>query len=122
MNKHYAEAIRLLTDEKKVLNYKNIVIELARRNPKLFVDIVVPAPQMFNILARETWMTIVREKIDNGLKVEAIKEIRDCAGYGLKESKDILDYAITLIDPTNYHYSGNQLDQTQAQIARLIAG
>ena len=117
--KDYQDAIDLLIAGN--LNYEKIVVELVKKNPKLFLSIVTPQREMFAILAKDAWMGDVRNFLSNGQKVEGIKLIRERLGHGLKEAKDIADYAIYIMSPMTSFPPAVSLSTADENIARQIA-
>lgn len=115
----YKDAIDILTS--KNLNYEKIVIELVKQNPKLFLKIITPNRELFQVLAKDEWMTYVRALLDEGKKVEGIKLIRDKLGYGLKEAKDVADFAMYVMSPMTIVPPTVQLSSKDEQLARQIA-
>ncbi len=115
----YKDAIDILTS--KNLNYEKIVIELVKQNPKLFLKIITPNRELFKVLAKDDWMTYVRALLEEGKKVEGIKLIRDKLGYGLKEAKDVADFAAFYMNPMLIVRPAATLSIEDDAIARQIA-
>lgn len=83
---NYSRAIDLLMDN--AVDYRKIVIELAKVNPGLFVELATrnaPTP------AHLQWHRKVHEHILQDEMVSAIKLVREKKSLGLKEAKDICD-------------------------------
>lgn len=74
--KAYRQAIDILMGDS--IAYRHICIELAKRNPNLFIEIAgdkTTDDKLLNLML-------------SGKKVEAIKQCRDVYGMSLKEAKD----------------------------------
>ena len=115
----YKDAIDILVS--KPINYERIVVELVKQYPKIFLKIVTPDRELFQVLAKDGWMTYARSLLDSGKKVEAIKQVRDNLGYGLKEAKDIIDYASFYMNPMLVIRPIAVLSSEDDAIARKIA-
>lgn len=83
MNWAYTKAIDLLMSGK--LDFRSIAINLAKSNPELFVQIARDG------IHSEEWHCDVIDLIKQDKNVEAIKLTRTHTGYGLKDSKDVID-------------------------------
>lgn len=78
----YKKVIMLLTDGE--VDYRTIALELAKEHPDLFVK-YASAREVLE-WEREVIALVRQEKY-----VESIRTLRNNAGYGLKEAKDIVD-------------------------------
>ncbi len=118
MREDYQAVMDIMLGQQE-LNYKKIVVELAKQNPKLLLKIMNPDRNMFAVLAKDPWMTEVRGHIGNGDRIDAIKLIREKVGYGLKEAKDITDLAdhymrpMVAVSPDINHMSSGALELAQ---------
>ncbi len=97
MNKEiYSKVIDLLLSGE--LDYKKIAIELAKREPAIFLEILTPTrermlpnktSQTKRMLPNKTSQTIAAYIKSNQL-ISAIKELRNVKGLDLKTAKDII--------------------------------
>lgn len=86
MNKEiYSKVIDLLLSGE--LDYKKIAIELAKREPAIFLEILTPTRE--RMLPNKTSQTIAAYIKSNQL-ISAIKELRNVKGLDLKTAKDII--------------------------------
>lgn len=101
--KNYKTAIDILTTN--AFDAKKIAIELAKSHPAIFVQLVgltsvqpvAPVPTLV-----DEWHLDVIRKLYRCEKVAAIKQIREHTGCGLKEAKDIADYASNYMNAVGY--------------------
>lgn len=77
----YKRVIEILMNEE--IDYKRVVVELAKREPEVFLRVVDCAPV--------PWMEKAVESIKNGMLIEAIKDARNEADLPLKEAKDLIE-------------------------------
>jgi len=98
IDEHYADAIDLLTGPP--LDYKFIVIQLAKSDPGTFVALARMAAGTKDLKVVDEVVGLPPKRaMDDGVirllcrnaKVNAIKFVRDCTGLRLKESKDYVD-------------------------------
>ena len=85
MKNYYAEAIASL--ESQNLDFRRIVFEIAKRNPKALVD----ALKRINPVVEPKWVQECRDLIKADQFIAAIKHYRTMSGAGLKEAKDACD-------------------------------
>lgn len=95
-HEHYSKAIDILVDED--LDWKAIVVGLAKKAPDLFVKLAEElsprmGPRMFNVEPDLQLYTQVGEELKLRGKVPAIKMLRNATGCGLKEAKDYVEQA-----------------------------
>jgi len=91
-------------------NSRDICVRLAKSNPKMFLKLVREAEgdlkPKFSVVKEEpldfyrSTMKTVREIMASN-KVQAIKLVREAAGLGLKDAKDIVDCALEIFDSVN---------------------
>jgi ribosomal protein L7/L12 len=91
----YKRAIEILEHE---LDYKEIVYRIAKNNPMAFVEAIdghIPQKSEFWVFAGYEFTWEQRHDVllclQNGEKIQAIKQIRTYLGCGLKEAKDVAD-------------------------------
>jgi hypothetical protein len=77
----YKRVIEILMNEE--IDYKRVVVELAKCEPEVFLRVVDRAPV--------PWMEKAVEDIKNGMLIEAIKDARNQADLPLKEAKDLME-------------------------------
>lgn len=80
----YQQAIDLLMGD--TVNFRQLGINLAKEHPALFIKMVQQ-----DAGPAERWCTEAVGLLRSGHKVNAIKEIRQATGLGLKEAKDVAD-------------------------------
>lgn len=121
--KDYQEAIDFLLNKNRPIDFEKVVVELAKKHPKIFLSIVKQERNVFAVLNKESWMSYARQRLVDGQKVEAIKEIRSATGFGLKEAKDIADLALTIMFPAQGFTAtaAFAMSQDQIDIANKIA-
>lgn len=118
MSQAYAQAIDLLMNGN--LDFRQICIDLAKENPKVFVEMADRKPP-------EDWcrhiINLIRKPCSNGIscKVECIKELRSATGLPLKESKEIIEQVMWELDhdsvtPMPHHMTTEML----AMINRIM--
>ena len=118
---HFRKAIDVLMNENT--DYKKVCIALAQTNPKLF-NKLVDDPNVFKHV--EEWHREVKRHVVAERKVEGIKLIREKTGFGLKESKDILDCLqnhfaqMLLCRPYEYSCGRPALNGKQQEVYNLI--
>jgi hypothetical protein len=88
MNKSqaYAAAIDLIVQPN--IDFKQIVLHLAKTNPVILMRTI---ESMNGTFTAEPWMREVLRFLAHENVVGAIKEVRTRTGYGLKEAKDVVD-------------------------------
>lgn len=109
--KAYKQAIETLMSRDVEIDYRSIVVKLARRSPtlfnKLYAEIAAPVlvgdpkPGMSDDEERRV-INILDSLRYNNAKVDAIKLIRDTYGFGVKESKDIADHLCNYLSKAGY--------------------
>jgi hypothetical protein len=113
----YQEAIDCLMAP--TIDYRTIVIALAKRYPNVLIELANGT--------KEDWHVFVLEQLKKGEKVNAIKETRFRTGLGLKEAKDIVDYAMHIghVHGLSYDYGDHlytpHLSTEHKNIATRIA-
>jgi len=85
MSAAYKQVIAILMEGS--LNYKDMVVELAKHNPDTFLAIHA----LVGDSAMEPWVKDAARQIKGNNKIEAIKIVRTNTGLGLKEAKDVVD-------------------------------
>jgi len=75
-------------------DFKAIAIRLAKEYPDVFLEV-----SGINASSMPIWKREVAWMIDQKLMVPAIKHMRENTGWGLKESKDTVDYVRHYTDP-----------------------
>lgn len=114
----YIQAIDLLTGPVE-LNYKQIVIELAKRHPTIFVKLAAGPG-----FKAEKWMYAVYDCMMGNRKDEAVKTLRAATGMGLTEAKDICDNIQNHLYPhagVGYYVGAARLSDEHNVIALRIA-
>lgn len=81
----YSRAIDLLLSDQ--VDYKQVVVELAKKHPTIFVRLVDGSSPV----TRPRWHRRVNSLIQSVRKIDAIRLIREETGLGLREAKDIAD-------------------------------
>lgn len=74
----YSEAIVIVNEDH---NFKNIVIEIAKKHPKMVVDAAACA-------SGKSWQQICKSLRDGQGLLHAVKECRALTGMGLKEAME----------------------------------
>lgn len=69
-------------------NYPDIALGLAKVNPKLFCEL---AKLDVSDTIDNRYHNIIHDNIMAGQFIQAIKDLRNATGWGLKESKDYCD-------------------------------
>lgn len=102
------------------MDYRTIVIALAKRYPNVLIELANGI--------KEDWHVNVLDLMKKGEKVQAIKETRYHTGYGLKEAKDVIDYAMYTgrAHGLSYDYGGgsyipNLSDEHKALAMKIIS-
>ena len=85
MNTDYKKAIDILTGP-ETIDYRKVCVELAKTDPAAFVRLV-----RGNTKAIVEWHNTLLRHIKENRPIDAIKLVREKTGFGLKESKDIVD-------------------------------
>lgn len=83
MSSIYHEVIDVLTTQEDTINYRAIVISLAKRHPDIFLELY--GKENYDPRAKTIYEFIVA-----GETIEAIKVLREATKGGLKETKDIV--------------------------------
>lgn len=134
----YKAAIELLLNGN--VDYRDIVIKLAKQQPSLFIALAAPpeAPKSepYEWIAGKailkSELTSRHSDIINLLrgnqKVSAIKALRELYGVGLKEAKDVIDNLCNYLANRSVSYShlsndyANPLDRNLHSIYAAIVG
>jgi len=119
MANYYAEAIRALRE--KNINFEKVVYELAATHPKIFMELLAPKRNVFEVLKKEPWQNTVRDFLGQGMKVDAIKLARQETGLGLKEAKDVCDFAAHFMDPMRASPPIAAISDEHIKLAKKIA-
>ena len=91
MKESYQQTIELLMASD--IDYKKVVIKLAQLDPDMFIKCAngsisdIPA---INGMTRER-VNEVREIVNSGKRIDAIKKVREYTKWGLKEAKEYVD-------------------------------
>lgn len=107
------------------IDYKQIVIDLAKENPELFLKLTKTHRLMSLDFSQNLKMTVQFAR--SGATVDAIKCLRIETGLGLKESKDIIERFQNWLIETNrtdtalvYKYNVPELLAQQERIFKSL--
>lgn len=95
----YCQAIDTLMSRDVEIDYRTIVVKLAKKNPALFnslyAELVADNKRVAQPVDPDAvTLRTIYHHMENGHKVDAIKAMRVISGMGLKEAKDTIDNAM----------------------------